>query len=98
MGKPSTRRAKNKNIINNENDYDDEGIPTSFRKPSKLHYEIEKPNNKYSAKDLFNALPINDSEKTPRRTLNSRKLTKEEFLAQSLKECSSRGIQDIDES
>lgn len=89
---------KNKNIINNENDYDDEGIPTSFRKPSKLHYEIEKPNNKYSAKDLFNALPINDSEKTPRRTLNSRKLTKEEFLAQSLKECSSRGIQDIDES
>lgn len=90
--------SKNKIITNNQIDYDDEGIPTSFRKPSKLHYEIEKPNNKYSAKDLFNALPINDSEKTPRRTLNSKKLTKEEFLAQSLKECSSRGIQDIDES
>jgi hypothetical protein len=87
-----------KNVINTISDEDEDGIPTSFRKPSKLHYEIEKPNNKYSAKDLFNALPISDSEKTPRRILNSRKLTKEEFLAQSLKECSSRGIQDIDES
>lgn len=77
---------------------DEDGIPTSFRKPARLSYEIEKTNNKYSAKDLLNSAPLNDNEKSPKRVVNYRKLSKEEFLSQSMKECSSRPIQDIDES
>ena len=79
---------------------DEDGIPTTFVKPSKLHYEIEKPvGNKYLGKDLFNAPPVDPSERiSSRPNLNYRKLSQEEFLSQSLKECSSRPIQDIDES
>jgi len=92
-------QLQNKRSVDvSESQYDDEGIPTVFKKPTKLDYDIEKSNNKYFAKDLFNAPPISDNDKTQRRVGNIKKLSKEEFLAQSLKECSSRGIQDIDES
>ena len=79
---------------------DEDGIPTTFVKPSRLSYEIEKPaGNKYSAKDLFNSAPIDPSERiSSRGNSNYRRLTKEELLSQSLKECSSRQPQDIDES
>lgn len=79
---------------------DEDGIPTTFVKPSRLAYEIEKPlGNKYSAKDLFNSTPVDPSERTySRPSSNYRKLSKEELLAQSLRECSSRQSQDIDES
>jgi hypothetical protein len=79
---------------------DEDGIPTVFVRPSKLSYEIEKPaGNKYLGKDLFTAPPVDPNERISYRpNSNYRKLTKEEFLSQSLKECSSRTIQDIDES
>ena len=79
---------------------DEDGLPTVFVRPSKLSYEIEKPaGNKYLGKDLFNAPPVDPSERiNSRPNSNYRKLSKEEFLSQSLKECSSRPIQDIDES
>ena len=79
---------------------DEDGIPTVFVRPSKLSYEIEKPaGNKYLGKDLFNAPPVDPSERiNSRPNSNYKKLSKEEFLSQSLKECSSRPIQDIDES
>ena len=85
---------------NRSSDVDEDGIPTTFVKPSKLHYEIEKPAiNKYSGKELFTSSPVDPSERIPIKTNNNyKKLSKEEFLAQSLKECSSRPIQDIDES
>ena len=97
--KPSTILTKNNNR-QEIRDVDEDGIPTTFVKPSKLAYEIEKPaNNKYSAKDLFNAAPVDPSEKLiSRPNSNYRKLTKEEFLAESLRECSSRPMKDIDES
>jgi hypothetical protein len=100
ISKPSLQNisSKTNNIVTVNVDEDDDGIPTSFRKPSKLHYEIEKPNNKFFAKDLFNSSPLSDTDKTPRRRVNYQKLSKEEFLRQSLKECSSRRIQDIDEA
>jgi hypothetical protein len=79
---------------------DEDGIPTTFIKPSRLSYEIEKPvGNKYSAKDLFNSAPVDPSERiSSRGNSNYRRLSKEELLSQSLKECSSRQPQDIDES
>jgi hypothetical protein len=79
---------------------DEDGLPTTFVRPSKLSYEIEKPvGNKYTGKDLFTAPPVDPSERVMSRpNFNYRKLSKEEFLSQSLKECSSRPIQDIDES
>ena len=90
-----------RNISRNQiSEVDEDGIPTTFVRPSKLAYEIEKPaGNRYSGKDLFTAPPVDPSERIGSRpNSNYRKLSKEEFLAQSLKECSSRPIQDIDES
>ncbi len=97
--KPNMLMPKN-NIRQHPKDLDEDGIPTTFVKPSRLTYEIEKPaGNKYSAKDLFNSAPLDPSERSISRPLsNYRKLSKEELLSQSLKECSSRQPQDIDES
>lgn len=83
-----------------ERELDEDGIPTTFVKPSKLSYEIERPNkNKYSAKELFESPPIDQNEKqSPRVLTNYKQLTKEEFLAESLRECSSRPMKEIDES
>jgi hypothetical protein len=102
MAKPSIQQQLSaRNISRNQSsDVDEDGIPTTFVRPSKLHYEIEKPaGNKYSGKDLFTAPPVDPNERmSVRANSNYRRLSKEEFLAQSLKECSSRPIQDIDES
>lgn len=83
-----------------EREYDEEGIPTSFVRPSKLSYEIEKPNsNKYTGKELFTAPPTDANDKR-QSTLppNYRRLSKEELLSQSMRECSSRSAQNIDET
>lgn len=103
INKPVLKQNANapRNISNTPSrEVDEDGIPTVFVKPSKLSYEIEKSaGNKYSAKDLFNSPPIDPSERiSSSRNSNYRKLTKEELLSQSLKECSSRQTQDIDES
>jgi len=101
VNKPVLQKSVSRNISNTPSrEVDEDGIPTTFVKPSKLAYEIEKPaGNKYSAKDLFNSAPIDPSERiSSRGNSNYRRLTKEELLSQSLKECSSRQPQDIDES
>ena len=102
VNKPTLQNTIQKRNISRAqtSEVDEDGIPTTFVRPSKLSYEIEKPaGNKYSGKDLFNARPVDPSEKViSRPNSNYRRLSKEEFLSQSLKECSSRPIQDIDES
>jgi hypothetical protein len=101
VNKPVLQKSVSRNISNTPSrEVDEDGIPTTFVKPSRLAYEIEKPaGNKYSAKDLFNSAPIDPSERiSSRGNSNYRRLTKEELLSQSLKECSSRQPQDIDES
>jgi hypothetical protein len=101
VNKQVLQQSLSRNISNaSSREVDEDGIPTTFVKPSKLSYEIEKPaSNKYSAKDLFNSAPTDPSERiSSRGNLNYKRLTKEEFLSQSLKECSSRKTQDIDES
>jgi len=102
VNKPSLQNSiQARNISRNQvSEVDEDGLPTSFVRPSKLSYEIERPaGNRYSGKDLFTAPPVDPSERIGARPNSSyRKLSKEEFLAQSLKECSSRPIQDIDES
>ena len=101
MNKPVLQQSLSRNISNvSSREVDEDGIPTVFVKPSRLSYEIEKPvGNKYSAKDLFNSPPVDPSERiSSRGNSNYKKLTKEELLSQSLKECSSRQSQDIDES
>jgi hypothetical protein len=102
VNKPTLQNPIQKRNISRAqtSEVDEDGIPTTFVRPSKLSYEIEKPaGNKYSGKDLFNARPVDPSEKViSRPNSNYRRLSKEEFLSQSLKECSSRPIQDIDES
>ena len=101
INKPVLQQNVSRNISDvPSREVDEDGIPTTFVKPSRLSYEIEKPaGNKYSAKDLFNSAPIDPSERiSSRGNSNYRRLTKEELLSQSLKECSSRQPQDIDES
>ena len=101
INKSVLQQNVSRNISNvSSREVDEDGIPTTFVKPSRLSYEIEKPaGNKYSAKDLFNSAPIDPSERiSSRGNSNYRRLTKEELLSQSLKECSSRQPQDIDES
>ncbi len=72
---------------------------SSFRRPSRLAYEIQDGgNNKFSAKELFNASPVGNSDRLDRPVDQVQDLTREEYLAQSLKECAPRVIKDIDES
>ena len=102
ISKPTVQHQSQSRSLSSKQkaEVDEDGIPTVFVRPSKLSYEIEKPaGNKYLGKDLFNAPPVDPSERiNSRPNSNYRKLSKEEFLSQSLKECSSRPIQDIDES
>lgn len=85
-------------VKNNASEVDEEGIPTVFRKPSKLHYEIEKPiSNKFSGEELFKAAPSEEKNKR-NKIAGYKKMSKEEFLRESMKECSSRKSQDIDET
>lgn len=94
--KPNTLQTNKTKSI----EVDEDGIPTTFVKPRKLAYEIDvNSNNKYSAKDLFNSPPADKDQRLLSSSIkNYKKLSKEEFLSQSLKECSSRPIQDIDET
>jgi hypothetical protein len=101
INKPVLQQSLSRNISNvSSREVDEDGIPTTFVKPSRLSYEIEKPaGNKYSAKDLFNSAPTDPNERiSSRGNSNYKRMTKEELLSQSLKECSSRKSQDIDES
>lgn len=81
-------------------DLDEEGIPTSFVKPAKLAYEIEKyhSNQKYSVSEVLSIPPSNDRI-TQSLPSDFKVPTKEEYLKMSLKECSStRTPSDIDET
>jgi len=79
-------------------EYDEEGIPTTFIKPQKLSYEIEKSKNKFSVSEILSVPPSPDHV-MPKGDPNMRIPSKEEFLKQSLSECrSTRNPQDIDET
>jgi len=80
-----------------ESEYDEEGIPTTFRKPSRLSYEVEKGGkNKFSVNEIISQPPSND--KFDRPAANVPQMTKEQYLQQSLKECSSaREFKEINE-
>lgn len=80
-----------------QSDYDEDGIPTTFRKPARLSYEVEKGGkNKFSVNEIISQPPSND--KFERPTVKAPTMTKEEYLSQSLKECSSaREFKEINE-
>jgi len=81
-----------------EREHDEDGLPTTFNRPTKLSYEIDTgSNNKYRAEDIFNSPPVQEQDKRQIKLNNYKQLSREEFLAQSLKECAPRGVQDIDE-
>jgi len=77
---------------------DEDGLPTVVIKPTKLAYEIERPEkNKFSVKEVISTPP--SSEKFSRPIGKSEKLTKEQYLSQSLKECaSSKNFNEINEA
>jgi hypothetical protein len=80
-------------------DTDEDGLPTSFVRPSRLAYEIDAgPTNKYRGEDIFKAPQSSEQERGRPKLNNYKKLSKEELLSQSLKECAPRQIQDIDET
>ena len=72
---------------------------TSFNRPNRLAYEIQKGGNTiFKGEDLFKSSPVNEQDRLNRPVGNVTKLTQEEYLSQSLKECAPRGMQDIDET
>lgn len=72
---------------------------SSFVRPRRLSYEIEQGgNNTFKGEELFKSAPVSDSDRLERPVAQTRKLSQEEYLAQSLKECAPRAMQDIDES
>jgi hypothetical protein len=76
---------------------DEDGLPTTFVRPNRLDYEIQKEGrNKFSVNEIISQKP--SSEKFDRPSSISRSLSREEYLAQSLKECqSSRNFEDVNE-
>ena len=79
-------------------DVDEDGLPTTVVKPRKLEYEVERPEkNKFSVKDIVNTPP--SSERFSRPIGKIEKLTKEQYLSQSLKECaSSKNFNEVNEA
>lgn len=65
---------------------------------SKLEYEIVYPDkNKFKVEEIINTPPSND--RPQRSTAKIEKLTKEQYLAESLKSCApTREYKDVDES
>lgn len=79
-------------------DYDEDGIPTTFVRPQKLSYEIEKTKNKYSVSEIISVPPSNERIQT-QVDPNYKVPSKEEYLRQSINECRSmKTPKDIDET
>jgi hypothetical protein len=79
-------------------EYDEDGLPTTFVKPNRLSYEIEKSKSKYSVSEIISVPP---SSERMNYNLNSdfKIPSREEYLKQSLSECRpSRNPKDIDET
>ena len=76
INKPVLQQSLSRNISNvSSREVDEDGIPTTFVKPSRLSYEIEKPaGNKYSAKDLFNSAPTDPNERISSRGNSTRNI------------------------
>ena len=71
----------------------------TFIKPQRLAYEIENNQNSvYKGEDLFKSAPVKESDRLSRPVGDTKQMTKEEYLAESLRECATRGIQDINET
>lgn len=87
------------NLSRLRNEIEEEEAPDSFVRPTKLAYEIDRgPTNKYRAEDVFKSNPISESERVRPNISNVKRMSKEELLRESLKECAPRGVQDIDET
>lgn len=80
-----------------QSDVDEDGIPLSFTRPQKIEYDIvDRSQNKFSVADVISQAPATNRE--PRARVLSKKMSKEEYLAQSLKECAqSKNFQDVNE-
>ena len=94
-----SNKTQSKPTLSKRNiEYDEDGIPTTFVKPQKLNYEIEKSKNRFSVSEILSVPPSPDHV-MPKGDPNIRIPSKEEFLKQSLSECrSTRNPQDIDET
>jgi len=88
-----------RDIITTEraSEVDEDGIPTTFRKPAKFEYEIQKSKNKFSVAEILSVPPSQDrikQEIDPNFKIPELK----DYLKQSLRECSSsRTPKDVDE-
>lgn len=79
-------------------DRDEDGIPTTFVKPQKLSYEIEKSKNKFSVSEIISVPPSQERINT-QIDPNYKIPSKEEYLRQSMNECRSmKTPKDIDET
>ena len=87
-----------KQIQTARKEVDEDGLPTSVVKPARLEYQIERPEkNKFLASEIINSPP--SSERFSRPIGNVSKLTREEYLSQSLKECApSKNFKEINEA
>ena len=73
--------------------------PNSFSRPKGLSYEIQNGgNNIFKGEDILKSNPVSEHDKLNRPATQAQQLTQEEYLAESLKECAPRGMQDIDET
>jgi len=80
------------------NDYDEDGLPTTFVRPKALSYEIEKSKNKFSVSEIISVPPSEDRIRIDVDP-NYRIPSKEEYLKQSMSECRSmKTPKDIDET
>lgn len=72
---------------------------SEFRRPSRLAYEIQNNQTSiYKGEELFNSQPVEEADRLRRDVGQVKKVTREEYLKESLRECAPRGIQDIDET
>lgn len=91
-GSALTVLAANKTSTNHipKNDSVESASDEVFNKPYKLDYEIQKDgNNIYKAEDIVKSTPVEEKDRFKRPSQKTKSVTKEELLAQSLKECAS---------
>ena len=100
FGNVETSQRVMTSVVARKLDLDEDGIPTTFVKPSKLSYEIQKyhSNQKYSVSEVLDSPPSNDRI-TQSLPSDFKVPSKEEYLKMSLKECgSTRSASEIDET
>ncbi len=88
--------------VNQVNQIADVEVQTeeSFRRPKGLAYEIDRGgNNVYKAEDIFNSNPVDEGSKIKRPIGQQTKMSEQELLSESLKECAPvKNIKEINET